>query len=213
MKHLKIKTGGTLVEVAIAALITGALLVPVLNMMGYTATSYSKQAILDQANLLSLELMSEILAKPFQENDKTATLGPDPGEVHRSDFDDLDDYHNLHEQPPTDAAGHEIPGAARFRRLTSIQYANNPGTNGTKPISARSQSDFKKITIEIYLGDKLVKSLQTISCRSGLAQSSVNYGGTITENVRAHVRLAGQAFGVGNSTQLLNRIPEELARD
>lgn len=207
------RIGGTLVEVVVAALISGVLLVPVLKMLGYTATSYSKQAILDRANLLSVELMSEILSKDFQDRSGSFSLGPDPGESLRLDFDDLDDYHKLNEQPPTKPSGAEIPGAAQFRRFTTVQYSDSAGIEGSPAQATFSQSSLKQITIEIYFRDKLIKTLYAISTKNGLTESTVDYGGKTTEKVSANLRMGSQAVGLSSSTRILNRIPEEINRD
>lgn len=207
------RIGGTLIEVVVAALISGVLLVPVMKMLGHTANSYSKQAILDQANLLSLELMSEILSKQFQDPSGSLSLGPDAGESLRSNFDDLDDYHNLSEQPPREPGGAEIPGADNFRRFTTVQYAGNAGTDGLPSQAPSTQSSLKQIKIEIYFGEKLIKTLYAISARNGLNESSIDYGGKTTQKVSTNLRLGSQSVGLKSSTRILNSVPEEINRD
>jgi MSHA pilin protein MshD len=132
------RTGSTLVEVLVSSLIVGLLLVPTLRLLGSVAGNYARSAERDRANQLAESLLAEIITKDFaDENGAIRTFGLEAGESNfgRLDYDDVDDYHGLDEQPPRNRSGDLIPGSAAFRRKTIVQYVqlNDPAQVSSTP--------------------------------------------------------------------------------
>ena len=68
-------------------------------------------------------LLSEIVQSHFSEPDSASQFGPESGEQTREDFDDVDDYAGLSENPPLEKNGAPIFGADEYTRITSIEPA------------------------------------------------------------------------------------------
>ena len=195
--------GGTLIEVIVAALVTGLLLVPALKLLGYTANSYTNQSIRDRASLLAHELMVEILSKKFEEQ-SNLPLGPDGGETHRVDFDDVDDYHRLTEQPPTGPDGIPRSDLARFQRTTTVDYFH-PGSSSPPVEPTR----YKQITIQVLFAGTLVSTHRAIRSKRGLTTTTVEGENSSLFRVRTRLQLENGNGEVQANAPLLNFIPEE----
>lgn len=201
--------GGTLVEVIVATLITGILLVPVLNMLGYAATSYHRQSIQDRGVLFASQLMAEIQSKSFEDESGGNPLGPDAGESDRLDFDDVDDFHELVEAPPQHRDGTDIAGADGFRRVSKVTYLSP--TDADPPGLARTTAvtNYKLIQVKVFFGDTLIHTSRSIATLSGLSASRWS-GGEQVKRVTTSIQLGADQDEVASSMNLLNSIPEEV---
>lgn len=214
-----------MVEVVIASLIAGALLVPALDLLGYVSVAFTKQAVRDKGILLATDLMSEILRQPFEDASGNTGIGPDSGESSRSQFDDVDDYHGFTESPPTDGNGTTIDGSEGFTRLVTVEYLNQlsgsitTGTSGSNfydsgmspgliGSSYATDSNLKVVTIEVYYERKLVHRLQSVVSRYGLGDLLEPTGQT-PESISTSIRLQNQNQPVSGSIDLLNNLPLE----
>lgn len=101
---------------------------------------------------LARGLMAEIMSKNFVEPgsaDPPPALGPDPGELDRNDFDDVDDYHGFSESPPYTVGALPMDGTGAtanysdFTRSVTVEYLDenlqpDPGA-----------TDYKKVTVTV----------------------------------------------------------------
>ena len=146
----------TLVEL-IAVIVILSLAIPTLLMMftqanlnSITTESASKASYYAEA------LMEEIRSKKFDENDSSpwsSTLGPDGGEVSRSDYDDVDDYNGYGDNP-----------SSGYTRSVSVEYVS---LNGTKWQHAGSRTDYKRIDVSVSRNDKIFGPVNLIVLVSG----------------------------------------------
>ena len=151
MKRLHAQTFGgfTLLEALLAAVVlamaVAAITVP------FTAGARNEQA--DARRTLAVafaqEIMEEILAQPFEDDDPqfARNLGPELGETDRCFFDNIDDYHGYEESAGgiADIAGWFVndPAAVGLSRRVTAQYVYVSGQDLSNP------ADFIRLTVEI----------------------------------------------------------------
>ena len=207
---LRKRRGSSLAEVVVAALITGVLLVPVLKLLGWTATSYTRQSVRDRAIAFAADLMSEITLHEFEDENPSSTLGPETGENNRSSYDDVDDYHGLDESPPKNSDDREVAGAAGFRRVTRV----TPGATSFGLSSFDTQSSLptlKLVTVEIYYNDKLIHTLESVAGKYGARHGQVGLGGSTPRALSPTIRYNSQNNSISTSLNLLNQVPEGVS--
>ncbi len=116
----------TLIEVVISTLIVSLTLVAALHAVG--GARLAQQVSDDRARAMTVaeDLMSEILLRAYDDPEGTGVFGPDPGEDHkqRATFDDVDDYDQWRESPPTDAAGAALTGLHDWERRVQVSYVD-----------------------------------------------------------------------------------------
>ena len=113
----------SLLEVSISALITGVLLVAAMRTLGASLRSGLETSDRSRADLLAQDLMAEVLSMAYVEPTETIVFGPETSETGdtRALFDDVDDFHNWDESPPTYPDGTVIPNFAAWRRTVVVQ--------------------------------------------------------------------------------------------
>ncbi|MFZ5803063.1 MAG: type IV pilus modification PilV family protein [Candidatus Omnitrophota bacterium] len=118
----EIPAGFTLIELVISIVVLGfAVLALVKAITDVSLVTFEAQ-FRDQQTLLGQELMEEIRSKRFDERvaksggQWSPTLGPDPGETSKSEYDDIDDYHNFSETLTGDFSG--------YTRAVQVGYVN-----------------------------------------------------------------------------------------
>ena len=116
------RCGLTLMEVVISTMIVGFMTVAALNGLGSATRSGNLAGNRGIAHALADDLMSEILGKLYSEPSGAASIGLDSGEAApRTNFDDVDDYHNWNSKPPKTASGTTIPNRANFRQRVTVE--------------------------------------------------------------------------------------------
>lgn len=87
----------TLAEVLIASAVL-AFVVGALTQAVLSGQMQNYEAILDARGMsLAESMIDEIIVLPYADPEGETTIGPDTGEVARSDFDNVDDYHGFTE--------------------------------------------------------------------------------------------------------------------
>ena len=120
------RRASTLVELLVATMITGVLLLAAMQTVGGSVRAGMSSADRSLGLWLAQELMSEILVADYAEPDDVPTLGPEPSEIDgtRAAFDDVDDYHNWDASPPQNRDGSEIPDRNGWQRTVVVEYVN-----------------------------------------------------------------------------------------
>jgi len=115
----------TLVEVMMSVVLVGGLLVATLNVVGSVFCTHRVAAEQQQAHDLGVSLLDEILQTRYHEPEDANNFGPEGGEdtLTRSDFDDVDDYHNWIASPPQGRDGLALPGHDNWERSVTVQWA------------------------------------------------------------------------------------------
>ncbi|MCA9270374.1 MAG: hypothetical protein KDA41_17955 [Planctomycetales bacterium] len=120
------RRGTSLVEVAVATLIVGAVLVGALSVVG--ASLKTRRAAADQntaAHLAEL-LLAEAMSMPYEDPENPGgSRGTDSGEGggNRKDFDDVDDYENFSESQIRDKDNKKIDGYDGWSRSSRVYWA------------------------------------------------------------------------------------------
>jgi hypothetical protein len=112
----------SLMEVVISTLIVGVMTVAALNGLGSATRSGELAGNRGIAHGLADDLVSEILSKAYSDPAGTAGFGLEGGEAApRTNFDDVDDYHNWNSKPPKAADGTTIPNRADYRQRVTVE--------------------------------------------------------------------------------------------
>jgi Tfp pilus assembly protein PilV len=147
------RAGLSLVEVLVSTLLIGVCLVAALRAVGMTLYTQTGLADGAMAQSLACDLLSEILAKEYQDASRDAALQPDLDErpTDKTSFDDVDDYHRWQETPPQDRQGQAIAGLTGWTRSVRVEFVE-----ATDPARvASSDSGLKRITVEVSKTGKL----------------------------------------------------------
>lgn len=159
------RSGFTLIETVMSALILGTAMVAVLNTVGSSRLTHAVAANRQVGMVLAEELMAEILSQTSYKEGNA--IGMDSGENNgnRSQFDDIDDYHGWVRTPPTDRDGNSIAGANGFTREVSIDWRASLPPNG----SSSTDQGLKRIVVTVKRGDIVVAELTAFrsdNCKS-----------------------------------------------
>lgn len=145
--------GFSLIEVALATVVVGGLMVAIIRGVAVAGKATSGSADHAQGELLASQLMNEVTGMAFADPSGGTSLGLDPGEAVgvRTNWDDVDDYHRLNEVP-SEPNGTPLPGLSNWKWKVTVSYADATG-----PIAAVSVS--KQITVEVSRGGKPLAKL------------------------------------------------------
>jgi type II secretory pathway pseudopilin PulG len=137
------------IEAVVAIFILGLGVTAGMNLYG----SYARAALSDQEALAGRELaaglMSEILAKYFEDPTATGRLfGPEALELSRADYDDVDDYNGGSQSPPANPDGSPLAPGVYDGYTRSVVVQNVNPTNLTQS-AANGSTAAKRITIKI----------------------------------------------------------------
>ncbi|UCD48764.1 MAG: type II secretion system protein [Phycisphaerales bacterium] len=116
----------TIVEAVISTVIVSVMLVAALTTVGASRLIQQKVAMRNRGRLLAESLLAEIVQQAYDDPSDPAVFGPESGEQtgDRSDFDDVDDYHNWSQSPPEDKNGVAIPEADGWQRTVTVQWVD-----------------------------------------------------------------------------------------
>lgn len=134
----------TLIEVTVSTLLVGFILVASLKSVGSTLSARQLTADQSLAATMAHELMTEILAKSY-EDAESPVFGKEVGEGIRNLYDDVDDYHNWSSSPPRGRTGGPIMSLTGWTRSVTVEWVDP-----ASPLaSVGSEQDLKKVTITV----------------------------------------------------------------
>lgn len=155
------RRGVTIVEAAISILIVGLMMVAALNTVAASGIRQYRAADKARARFLAQDLMAEILMQAYIDpEDSTLALGPNPGELTRAQFDDVDDYDGLEEKPPRNRDGTPIAGLDEWERRVEVRWVNPTATGSSSALP----TGVKRITVRVYHRGNLVA--ESVSLRT-----------------------------------------------
>lgn len=146
----------TLLEIVVATMITGAMLVAALDAVGAVFMTHKRNAERLTGPSLAHELMAEIMSMSYK--DPTAngsSIGTDAGESssNRADFDDVDDYDGLNSLGLRGKSGAARAGFTGWRTQVDVQWVEVAtglnwilGDTGLKRITATITAPSGEIT-------------------------------------------------------------------
>ena len=170
---LRRRAGIGMMEVLVATVIVGVLMVAALRALG--AAVRANMFIANQAKALMLadELMMEIVQTDYNDADAEDRIGRELGEsgATRAAFDDVDDYDTWSSSPPTDRNGTAKSDYSGWARRVEVGYVDN-GDPNAEFLSPTAKTGVKKIRVKVLFdGEELLQleSLQTERWISALA--------------------------------------------
>lgn len=133
-------------------LILGTAIAAALNLYG-TGVRASAQGNQSQTALdLAQDLMTEILSQAFEDPQAAAgSFGKEAGETTRATFDDVDDYHNWSESPPTTRNATPLTGPD-YSRFTRSVRVWNVDLSDMSTSAANGGTPAKAIEVKVSIG-------------------------------------------------------------
>lgn len=140
-------TAFTIVEAVISTIIVAVMLVAALSTVGASRLAQQRTSRFDRGRLLAEALMAEIRRQPYEDPEGSVVFGLEAGETGttREDFDDVDDYHNWSESPPTYKDGSAVPQAEGWTRTVTVQWVNS--LDPSQPRTMESGAKRIKVTV------------------------------------------------------------------
>jgi MSHA pilin protein MshD len=133
------RRGFTLVEAVISCVIMAVMLVPALSLIGAAAQTRKNRPERVQGLALARHLLTEIMQAHYLDPD-----GSEDGES-RTSWDDLSEYDNFKEKPPTHRDGSTIAGFAGWERVVKIKLADPANPSAT----SGSDQGLKSIVVTV----------------------------------------------------------------
>lgn len=169
------RTGIGMMEVLIATVIVGVLMVAALRALGAAVRANVFIANRAKALMLADELLTEIVQTNYHDPDTKDGMGRDLGEngASRTAFDDVDDYDRWNSTPPMDRFGAVKSDYAGWTRQVDVGYVDKSDPNG-EFLSPSAKTGVKKIRVTVlFKGDELMKleSIQTEIWAAALASA------------------------------------------
>lgn len=158
-KQTSLRRGLNMVEVAISSLIVGVMLIASLRVVGQSYLTQRVHADLANGQFLAEGLLSEIQSQSYMEPGMmNSTIRRETGELsnHRSNYDDVDDYHGYTESPPKTKDNVELPNSAGWQRVVSVQWVSPSVLTQTSNI----ETGVKRITVQVRRNGTLVTTLR-----------------------------------------------------
>ena len=151
--------GFALLDAVISVMLVGILMVGALQTIG--ASKRRERVTLDR--LLGQQLvgamMNEILLQAYREpeTDEEATFGTESAEStgNRSQFDDVDDFHDWSASPPQDRSGGTISGFDQWSRSVHVTWADAETLSET----TATNTGLKKIRVTVSQNGQVVSTL------------------------------------------------------
>ena len=202
------RAGLTLVEVAIATLIVGFLIVPTVMVFSSVAQSYYRNSSRDLAFHACNALLGEIMSLEYQDpQSDSTTLGPEADETttNRSDFDDIDDYDGWSETSIQMRDGTEITGLETYSRSVSVHYVKL--VNGELVRSAQP-TNMKLISVNVTNPLDVSTQLTAIRFAQGLIDQKPVFQSIVNREIGLELQSRGTQQFVAES-ELLNQLPEQ----
>ncbi len=200
--------GTSMIEVIISTLLIGLVMVGALDVVGgalLTARLGSEQI---DGRMLAASLMAEILAMPYEDADGTAPVdfGIESDEplspANRAMFDDLDDYRNWTETPPTKNDGSALVGASGWTRSVEIKKLEENDPTQSRNDNA-SDKGSRRVTVTATSPGGETTLLQAIRCKVGAMEQSPAVDATYVTQVGITLDAGGTPI-IDVGTRLIN---------
>jgi prepilin-type N-terminal cleavage/methylation domain-containing protein len=154
----------SLVEVVVATLIVGVMMVAAMNSLGAFIRGQQRMANQSRGWHLAQELASEILACLYEEPDETPQFGRESGESAgvRTAYDDIDDYHGWTESPPEARDGTPVAELVAWSRSVSVERVSLANPN----LTVATDQGLKRITISVSFQNEIVAQLTALRAKA-----------------------------------------------
>ncbi|MBL8889495.1 MAG: hypothetical protein JNL67_05920 [Planctomycetaceae bacterium] len=149
------RQGLNMVEVAISSLIVGVMLVASLRVVGQSFLTQRMNADLATAQFLAEGILSEALQLSYMEPGLTTSgIARETGELaaNRTNYDDVDDYHNYNESPPKSKDNVVLTGFTGWQRTVTVHWVNHANLTQT----SGTDTGFKRVTVVVRRNGTLI---------------------------------------------------------
>ena len=198
------RLGLSLVEVVMSTLIVGVMLVASLDTVGAVYRTHKLNAARLTGPGLAQELMSEILAMPYEDPEVPGnSIGLDTGEsgVNRQDFDDVDDYDNWSSASAEAKDGTALAGYSGWQRQATVTW----GQLTTPLPTVGTDTGLKRITVTVTDPDGVQTSLVALRYQTGLLEQTPAVDTTAITWIGAELRLGSSSQTARSGTYLSNQ--------
>ena len=197
------RRGTTIAEVIVATLLVSMVLLVSLDGAGSVALATRKRVDNVDAQILAQELMAEVMAMPYEDPDTTTPefgLESDEtsGSAERVNFDDLDDYDNWDESPPTDRYGVALSGYDSWKRSVSVEKLDITDFSNTLGDSETDQG-LRRVVVQVEDADGDVTTLTSLRVASGATQQSTGADREVVTNITIDVTVGGETIHTGTN--------------
>lgn len=159
-----LRGGFSLIEVVVATLIVGVMMVAAMNTFGAFIRGEHRLALQSRGWLLAQDLASEILACQYEEPNGTPSFGRETGEASnsRAAYDDIDDYDNWQCSPPKNRDGSTIADHTGWTRTANVDWVAlaNPD------LAVAAEQGLKRIVIEVTFQNEVVARLTALRAKA-----------------------------------------------
>ncbi len=141
------KRAFSLAEVLVSVALVSGLLVAALDLLGATTIGRQRMADRSRAQLLALDLMSEIMRQAYEDPEGPVVFGRESTESggNRLDFDDVDDFDTWFGKPPEARDGTKMMDLQQWGRTVAVEWVDQSDlTTASGP-----PTDIKRITITV----------------------------------------------------------------
>lgn len=197
----------SLLEIVVATMITGAMLVASLNSVGAVFQTHQANSSRLTGPGLAHELMAEVMSLPYEDPEGgSTTIGTDSGEAlaTRSTLDDVDDYHGINITGIRSKAGTLRTGYTGWQQQVSVVWievlTGLPWVLG--------DTGLKRITVTVTAPDGEATVLTAYRFEKGMLEQAPLLDTTAVTWIGAELQLTGQDTAVRTGTNLTNHTPD-----
>ena len=193
-----------MIEVVIALLLSGVVIVGSLDVMGGAVKTRVASATYVEGPRLATELLAEVVSRSYEDPEAPGTgvfwgIGLEPGEpATRSTFDDVDDYWFYRESPPQDSNDLPMTQYNGWTRAVSLAYAQQ--SDGSFSVAS---TGLAKVTVTVTAPDGTVTKRYGFRWKKGSLEGPPAIDSEIVTWVGAELQIG--ALGLARSgTNLIN---------
>ncbi len=140
--------GYSIIEVLLAAVVMSLMLVAALELLGHLGSARHSAMQSGAQDRYIIDTIQEIMLVDYEDQSDPDHFGPETGEVNRSQFDDIDDYHDWSGAPQTQS-GDAYSDLAHTTSLISVRFVQANDLQTT----AATDEGFKEVTIVVSESD------------------------------------------------------------
>lgn len=159
-----LRRGFSLLEVVVATLIVGVMMVAALESLGALARGRSYIAERSRGWTLAQDMMAEVLDRHYEEPDDTPSFGTEGAEAsgNRSDYDDTDDYHGWVASPPQSKDGTVMSNLTGWERRVTVERVKADSLHAV----TSSDQGVRRITVEVRRDGATIVTLVTFRTKA-----------------------------------------------
>ncbi len=156
----------SIVEAVISLVLVSGVMVAALNTVGASFSAQRNVGDRIRGQLLANDLMAEILALSYEDPNETVAYGlelSESGGVGRAKFDDVDDYRNITDSPPSLKDGTPLTGLpSGWSRSVAVARVES----GNLEALSMNETGVKRITVTVRNAKSVVATLTGIKTKA-----------------------------------------------